>query len=63
MDLIFLDKRVLEMNKKCLEYPNKKRHSTKKDAETSLLLIDNKNLTIYFCESCEGWHLAKIVVD
>jgi len=44
--------------KKCFEFPNKRRHNTKKDAETSLLLLDNKNLDIYFCTCCEGWHLT-----
>ncbi len=47
--------------KKCLEFPNKRRHNTKKEAETSLLMLNNKNLTIYHCDSCDGWHLSKIV--
>jgi len=44
--------------KKCFEQPNKRRHNTKQDAETALLLLDNKNLTIYHCDSCDGWHLT-----
>lgn len=44
--------------KKCFKYPHKRRHTTQKDAETSLLVLDNKNLTIYHCDSCDGWHLT-----
>ena len=45
--------------KKCLEYPNKNRYNTKKDAETAILLqLDNRNLNVYHCDTCEGWHLT-----
>lgn len=46
------------MKMKCLEHPHKKRHNTQQEAETSLLLLDNKNLRIYKCDSCNGWHLT-----
>lgn len=44
--------------KKCFEQPNKKRYNTQRDAETTILLLDNKNLRAYQCESCTGWHLT-----
>ncbi len=44
----------------CFEHPNKKRYNTEKDAFTALLTNDNKNLKYYYCETCDGWHLAKI---
>ena len=44
----------------CIEFPNKKRFPTKKDAETAIFLIGNYylNLYIYFCDTCQGWHLS-----
>ena len=47
--------------KKCLEFPDKNRYGTKKDAETTILLSDNKNLRVYYCEGCGGWHLTSSV--
>ena len=44
--------------KKCIEFPNKKRFSTKKDAETTLITL-NLDLKIYKCDTCKGWHFAK----
>lgn len=44
--------------KKCLEQPNKRRYNTQKDAETSILLIGNRDLRTYQCEACSGWHLT-----
>lgn len=46
--------------KKCFEYPNKKRYSTKKDAETAILLLSHisKNIRCYHCDTCNGWHLT-----
>jgi hypothetical protein len=46
--------------KHCFEFPNKKRYSTKKEAEIALLKMAELNLKIYYCEACSGWHLAKI---
>ena len=46
--------------KKCVEFPDKKRHNTQKDAETAVLFVDNVDLRAYFCETYSGWHLAKI---
>ena len=42
----------------CLEYSNKRRYNTKKDAETAILLISAVSLRIYECFSCNGWHLT-----
>lgn len=47
------------MNKICFISPYKKRYTTQKEAETQLLLLQNNNLRIYFCEDCCGWHLTK----
>lgn len=47
--------------KKCFKFPSKNRYSTKRDAETTILLSDEKNLKIYFCDSCSGWHLASTI--
>lgn len=44
--------------KKCLEFSQKKRYNTQKDAETAILLLDNQNLRTYRCETCDGWHLT-----
>jgi len=44
----------------CFEFPNKKRYNTKKEAETSILLLGVKNLKIYRCATCHGWHLTSI---
>lgn len=44
--------------KKCFLFPNKKRYSTQKDAQT-VVILQNINLKIYFCENCNGYHLAK----
>jgi len=44
--------------KKCLEFPDKRRYNTKRDAETSILLIDKRDLRTYYCEGCRGWHLT-----
>ena len=46
--------------KKCFAFPNKVRYSTKKDAETAILLYNDINLDTYSCESCSGWHLTKL---
>lgn len=46
--------------KKCLEFKNKKRYNTQKDAETAILLLNNQNLKTYQCDTCHGWHLASI---
>ena len=45
--------------KKCAEFPNKRRYNTEKDAQTMLIILGNKNLDIYHCETCSGWHLTK----
>jgi len=44
--------------KTCLEFPHKKRYNTKKDAETAILLLDDKDLGVYHCDTCRGWHLT-----
>lgn len=44
--------------KLCFDYPNKKRYNSQKDAETAILLSQNKKLRFYKCESCNGWHLT-----
>ena len=44
--------------KTCFDHPNKKRYNTQKDAETAVLIYDNKNLRIYKCDTCGGWHLT-----
>ena len=44
-------------HKICLEFPNKKRYNTKQDAET-VILLHSKNLLVYKCDSCQGWHLT-----
>ena len=44
--------------KKCLEFPNKKRYNTQRQAETAILLIDKRNLRTYNCGTCGGWHLT-----
>lgn len=46
--------------KKCQEFPNKNRYNTKRDAETAILLSDNKDLDTYKCPSCKGWHLTNV---
>lgn len=43
--------------KKCLEYPDKRRFNTKKEAETALLVL-GKDLRIYKCATCKGWHFS-----
>ena len=45
--------------KKCIEFPNKRRYATEKEAITAMLVIGKKNLKTYRCECCGGWHLAK----
>ncbi len=48
--------------KRCFEFPNKKRYNTKRDAETAILLSDKaKSLYVYFCDTCNGWHLSSNV--
>ena len=44
--------------KKCFEHPDKRRYNTQKDAETAILLLDNRDLRTYKCETCDGWHLT-----
>lgn len=44
-------------HKKCLEFPNKKRYNTLKDAETIISFL-RENLSAYKCDSCQGWHLT-----
>lgn len=44
--------------KTCLEQPNKKRYNTQRDAETAILLVDNRDLRTYKCGACSGWHLT-----
>lgn len=44
--------------KKCLEFPNKNRYNTWRDAETAILLLDKQNLRAYQCQTCRGWHLT-----
>jgi len=44
--------------KKCFAQPDKKRYNTQRDAETAILLLDKKDLRVYKCESCRGWHLT-----
>jgi|TARA_R110000868_G_scaffold75946_6_gene218857 hypothetical protein len=43
--------------KKCFHHPNKKRFSTKKEAEL-IILTSLKDLRIYYCDFCNGWHLT-----
>lgn len=49
--------------KKCFEYPNKVRYNTQKDAETFVLIYNDKKLRIYYCDSCNGWHLTSKALD
>ena len=45
--------------KKCFEQPDKRRYSTKKEAEDDLLSWFGVDyLRIYHCDSCNGWHLT-----
>jgi hypothetical protein len=44
-------------HKKCLEFPNKKRYNTLKDAEAIISFL-RENLSAYKCDSCQGWHLT-----
>lgn len=44
--------------KKCFEHPDKKRFSSKKDAETVIIMSLNKDLRTYHCLTCNGWHLT-----
>ena len=44
--------------KACFEHPNKKRYNTQKDAETAMLLLAKRDLRVYHCEACQGWHLT-----
>lgn len=44
--------------KKCLEFTNKNRYNTQQDADTAILLSNNKDIYSYHCLSCDGWHLA-----
>jgi len=44
--------------KKCLEQPNKRRYNTKREAETAILLLDSRDLRVYHCGGCGGWHLT-----
>ncbi len=48
-------------HKKCLEFPNKKRYNTKKDADAIIAHHNLVNLTTYKCDSCQGWHLTSKV--
>jgi hypothetical protein len=48
--------------KRCPEFPNKKRYPTKKAAETTIVIQRCEfgiELRLYYCEACNGWHLAK----
>lgn len=51
----------MKLSKKCLEYPNKKRYATEKDAEAAALTSNFKNLSYYRCDTCKGWHLTSKV--
>jgi len=44
--------------KTCLEFPNKKRYNTQRQAEDVILLLDTSNVRAYQCGSCKGWHLT-----
>jgi hypothetical protein len=44
--------------KKCQQYPEKNRYNTRRDAETAILLLDNREVRTYFCPTCDGWHLT-----
>jgi hypothetical protein len=44
--------------KKCLEFPNKNRYNTQREAETAILLLDKRDLRSYQCQTCQGWHLT-----
>jgi hypothetical protein len=44
--------------KKCFEHPNKKRYNTKQNAESAMLMSECKDLRIYYCDTCSGWHLT-----
>lgn len=44
--------------KKCLEFPYKNRYNTKQDGETAILLSSDRHLQVYYCDTCDGWHLA-----
>ena len=44
-------------HKKCLEFPDKKRYNTKKDAEAIISFLKG-GLFTYKCDSCDGWHLT-----
>ena len=44
--------------KKCYEYPDKKRYNVRQDAERVILLLDNRDLRAYLCQTCRGWHLT-----
>lgn len=44
--------------KRCPAFPNKKRYSTKKDAETVILINNSVDLHAYYCDACKGWHLS-----
>jgi len=44
--------------KNCLEFPKKKRFNVKQDAEKAIFLLDNKNIRVYLCKTCDGWHLS-----
>jgi len=46
--------------KKCLLFPNKKRYNTKKEAELAVILLNSKNIRIYKCDCCNGWHLTSL---
>lgn len=49
--------------KKCFDQPNKRRYNTERDAETAILLVENKDLRVYKCDSCKGWHLTSSLLN
>jgi hypothetical protein len=49
--------------KRCAEFPNKRRYSTKEDAETVIIIMASEHdieFRTYYCEACKGWHLASV---
>ena len=55
---------LIYLMKRCPEFPKKRRYSTKKDAETAIITLDMPfNIYVYFCEACNGWHLASKKIE
>jgi len=50
--------RQVNFKRKCFQEPGKNRYNTQREAETALLLADKKDLRVYNCECCRGWHLT-----